>query len=287
MKNSCSTAGGSADSRKVDMHLHTTHSDGVRTPAQTVEAALACGLAAIAVTDHDEVSGVAEAADTGRRMEVEVLSGVEITVERDRGGIHILGYGIDRNHPGLLAVLGRLRQSRFDRAVRIVERLAKIGVALDFDELVESAGPGSIGRLHIARAIYLQGAARSAQEAFNRYIGRGKPAYVDRLRISIEEAIDVLHAAGGLVALAHPKLNGADKIIPDLVRLGFDGIEVYHTRHSPADVERYRNAADRYGLLKTGGSDCHGPSNGQPAIMGTVPVPYIYFDRLKRRLANM
>jgi len=284
--NNSSMAAGSASSRTVDLHLHTIHSDGMRTPAQTVEAASACGLAAIAVTDHDEVSGVAEAVDTGRRMGVEVLSGVEITVERDRGQTHILGYGIDWNHTALLTVLERLRRGRFDRAVRIVERLAEIGVSLDFNELVESAGPGNIGRLHIARAIYMQGAARSAQEAFERYIGRGKPAYVDRPRISIEEAVDVLHVAGGLVALAHPKLNNADKMIPDLVRLGFDGIEVYHAKHSPVDVQRFKDVADRYGLLKTGGSDCHGPFNGQPAIMGTVEVPYTYFYQIKRRLAD-
>ncbi len=286
-ENNSAMAGGSASSRTVDLHLHTTHSDGMRTPEQTVEAASACGLAAIAVTDHDEVSGVAEAVDTGRRLGVEVLSGVEITVERDRSQMHILGYGIDRDHPGLLAVLGRLRQGRFDRAVRIVELLAKIGVVLDFDELVESAGPGNIGRLHIARAIYMQGATLSVQEAFNRYIGRGRPAFVYRARITIEEAMDVLHDAGGLVALAHPKLNSADETIPDLVRLGLDGIEVYHAKHSPTDVERYKDVADRHGLFKTGGSDCHGPSNGQPAIMGTVDVPYIYFDQIKRRLANM
>ena len=279
-------AGGSADSRTVDMHLHTTHSDGMRTPAQTVEAASACGLAAIAVTDHDEVSGVAEAVDAGARLGVEVLSGAEITVEHERGQMHILGYGIELDHPGLLAVLGRLRQSRFERAARMVARLAEIGIEIDFDELVEAAGPGNIGRLHVARAIHAQGATRSVQEAFGRYIGRGRPAYVNRPRISPEEALDVLHAAGGLTVLAHPKLGSAEKDIPQLVRLGLDGIEVYHTKHLPADVERYKDVADRYGLLRTGGSDCHGPSNGQPAIMGTVPVPYIYFDQIKRRLAE-
>ena len=286
-ENNSATSAGSASSRTVDLHLHTTYSDGMHTPAQTVKAAAACGLAAIAVTDHDEVGGVAEAVDTGRRMEVEVLSGVEITVEHDTSHMHILGYGIDQDHPGLLAVLDRLRQGRFDRAVRIVEQLEKIGVVLNFDELVETAGPGNIGRLHIARAVYMQGATRSVQEAFNRYIGLGRAAYVERPRISIEEAMDVLHEAGGLVALAHPKLNRADKTIADLVRLGLDGIEVYHTKHSPADVERYKDVAERYGLLKTGGSDCHGSSNGQPAIMGTVDVPYAYFDQIKHRLANM
>jgi len=269
------------------MHLHTTHSDGTRTPAQTVEAALACGLAAIAITDHDEVSGVAEAVDTGGRLGVEVLSGVEITVEHERGQMHILGYGIDRHHVGLLTVLDRLRRSRFERAARMVARLGEIGIEIDFDELVEAAGSGSIGRLHIARAIYAQGATRSAQEAFNRYIGRGRPAYVDRLRISPQETLDVLHAAGGLTVLAHPKLGGAEKDIAQLVRLGLDGLEVYHTKHLPADVQRYEDVADQYDLLKTGGSDCHGPSNGQPAIIGTVAVPYTYFDRIKRRLANM
>jgi len=272
--------------RYVDLHVHTNHSDGTLAPARTVEAAADAGLAAVAVTDHDTTSGVPEAIDAARRLGLEVVSGIELTAEDGQREMHILGYGIDPEHEELRAVTDRLQRSRFERARQMVERLAEIGIELDFDELIEAAGPGNIGRPHVARKIYELGAVGSVQEAFDRYIARHRPAYVDRWRISPRDALRIVHASGGLAVLAHPKLRSAGDTVPELVRLGLDGIEVYHTKHSPDDVGRYKAIADRYGLLKTGGSDCHGPSHGQPALIGSLPVPYSYFDGLKRRLAN-
>jgi len=274
------------ESRPVDLHLHTTHSDGTRSPAETVHAAVEYGFAAIAVTDHDTVSGVPETLEAGRQLGIDVLTGIEITVEHGGHRMHILGYGIDPDHDELRATVDRLQRGRFDRAKKIVDRLDELGVTIDFDRLVEAAGPGNIGRLHIARAIYEQGAVGTVQGAFRRYIGRGKPAYFGRLSISPKDTLDLLHAAGGLAVLAHPKLDGAGRTIPDLVPVGLDGIEVYHARHGPADVERYKAVADEYGLLKTGGSDCHGPSYDEPPLLGTVRVPYRYYDRLRRKLAE-
>jgi len=275
----------SGESRLVDMHVHTTHSDGTRTPAETVEAASKCGLAAVVVTDHDEVSGVPEALDAGADLGVEVISGIEITTEDGQGQMHILGYGIDPDNGEMRTVLDKLRNGRFNRARQIVDRLADMGISIDFDELVDAAGPGIIGRPHIARKIYEQGAVGSLQEAFVRYIGRGKPAYVNRWRISPQDTVRMLHTAGGLAVLAHPKLDCAERTIPELVQAGLDGLEVYHTKHKRKDVKRYKALADRYGLLKTGGSDCHGPAHGQKALMGSVRVPYDYFERIKRKLA--
>jgi len=252
----------------VDLHVHTNHSDGTFAPARAVEAASDAGLAAMAVTDHDTVSGVAEAMDAGRRFGLEVVSGIEFTAEAGRHEVHILGYGIDLEHNELRAVTDRLQRSRFDRARRMIERLADMGIELDFDELVEAAGPGNIGRPHVASKIYELGVVESVQEAFERYIGRNRPAYVDRWRISPRDALGIVHTSGGLAVLAHPKLGSASNMVPELVRLGLDGIEVYHTKHFPDDVERYKAVAERYGLLKTGGSDCHGPSSdGRPPVV--------------------
>jgi len=270
----------------VDMHLHTTESDGVRTPTEVVNAAIKLGLAGIAITDHDTVSGVAEAVTAAEQSNTDVLSGIEFTAEKARKELHILGYGVNTRHAGLLSLADKLRQSRLDRARSMVNKLSGLGIELDFDDVLEQAGPGNIGRPHIARAMLDAGIISTMQEAFERFIGRNCPAYADRWRVEPVTAVNLIHDAGGLAFLAHPGLRGASSYIRFLVDRGLDGIEVYHSRHTPETVAKLDVLADKLGILKSGGSDCHGPSREGPALIGSQPVPIAWFERIKAALAD-
>lgn len=275
----------SNNGRRVDMHVHTNESDGVWTPTRVVEAARDMGLAAISITDHDAVTGIPAAVEAGKKLDIEVMNGIEFTAERNNRELHILGYGIDPHHAEVRAMADRLQQSRFDRAKRMVDKLADLGIKIDFDAVLDQAGPGNIGRPHIARALLEGGHISSLQEAFDRYISRGKPAYADRWRVEPEIAIDLIHDAGGLAFLAHPKLRNASDHIGYLADKGLDGLEVFHSRHSARDATEFTAIADKLGLLKSGGTDCHGPSREGPALIGTQPVPYDYFQAIERALA--
>jgi predicted metal-dependent phosphoesterase TrpH len=276
----------SVDARRVDMHVHTNESDGVLSPSEVIDAARQVGLSALSITDHDAVTGVPEDAAVDGEPGFEVLSGIEFTAERGRCELHILGYGIDPDHDGLRAMAERLEQSRFERARLMVKRLRGLGVDIEFDAVLDQAGPGNIGRPHVARALMDAGHISTMQEAFDRYIGLEGPAYAARWRVEPGKAIELVHEAGGLAFLAHPKLRCASEHIRELVGKGLDGIEVYHSRHSDVDVAGFSALADKLGILKSGGSDCHGPSHDWPALIGTQPVPYEYFEQIKNALAN-
>jgi hypothetical protein len=269
----------------IDLHLHTTHSDGVFSPEQVVDAAMNQGLRAIAVTDHDTVSGVHETMQIAQKRGLECVAGVDISAySEEHGEIHVLGYFIDPDHPLLLKTLQHLKTVRLNRSVQMLERLQKLGIEIPFDDVQHLARKSSvIGRPHLARAMLRHGIVSSVNEAFARYLKRGRPAFVPKVGLSYQEAIEAILDAGGLPVYAHPGLNQRDHLIPTLLEMGLQGLEVFHSSHSDQDVRHYRALVKYYGLVASGGSDCHGASGKRPPLIGTISVPYTLLEQLMQR----
>lgn len=265
---------------RVDLHVHTTASDGTWRPAKVVREALELGLEAVGIADHDTVEGLAEAMEEGRRLSLEIVPGVEINTE-DRGKeIHLLGYYVEPT-PQFTGLLQNLRQARFDRMVEMVDKLRGLGMEVSRERILEIAGDAAPGRPHAARALVEKGYVQSVREAFERYLDIGRPAYVERFRLTPARAVEAILAAGGVPVLAHPGLIGDDLYIPALAEKGLKGLEVYHPAHDRSTSLHYLKMARRYGLLATGGSDCHGPAAGQPVLLGTVTVPCAVVEELQ------
>lgn len=254
---------------RADLHTHTTASDGLHRPSEVVRMAAEAGLAAVAITDHDTVAGIAEAVDAGRRFGIEAVPGVELSTSLDGQDIHILGYYIDFRDSLLLSRLVSQRKARDSRNEGIVARLNELGIGLTMEQVAKAAGrkPGveeTIGRPHIAEALVRIGAAGSVQEAFDRYLAKGRAAYVDPPpRISPLQAFEWIREAGGAAIVAHPGLYGDEGLAVRLLESGADGLEAYHSDHTDEQAERFRRLAERYGKMVTGGSDFHGARKGK------------------------
>ncbi len=270
---------------RADLHIHTLASDGADTAEEVLASARREGLAAISITDHDSVEAVSEAVGLAPRYGVEVVPGIEISVELDETEMHLLGYYIDYRDRELCRRLDYLRQIRARRADRMLEILAGMGFALDMEALLPGQMTGSIGRLHIAQALARAGHVRSPGEAFARYIGNSGPAYVEKQKIGIEEAMQMILRAGGAPVLAHPGQLDRDELIPDLVDLGLAGLEAYYPSHSRFTVNHYLELARHYGLLATGGSDSHG-LNKDNVHIGSATAPYEVVGELRERAAK-
>jgi predicted metal-dependent phosphoesterase TrpH len=259
----------------IDLHLHTTASDGRCTPHELVERALRAGVTVMAVTDHDTVAAVSDVQSAAKACGIEVITGIEITaIERGRD-IHLLGYFIDPGDSELAAFLAKQRTQRMARVEELGARLAQLGMPIDLESVLMQAReqPGrSVGRPQIARAMVAAGYVADTREAFDRWLATGRPAFVPRRGAPPDEVINVVHRAGGLASLAHPGQTDVDSHIPEYVGAGLDAIEVYHPDHDADAVERYRNVASRLRLLLTGGSDFHGDADhgGEP---GAVALP--------------
>jgi 3',5'-nucleoside bisphosphate phosphatase len=248
----------------IDLHTHTTFSDGSQTPTQLVEEANALGLNAVAVTDHDTVDGLPEALAAGERLGIDVVPGVEINLEHDRVTMDMLGYFLaGAPTEELQQELAELRVYRAERNDRMLERLAEIGLPLDPEDLAAAAENGAVGRPHIGEAMVRRGYVDSISEAFELYLRRGAPAWVDRRRLGLGRALKLLRASGALPVLAHPGIirtdpAGLDHIVRDAARAGLAGIECYYPLHDAETVARCLGLAEKYALVPTGGSDYHG-----------------------------
>lgn len=264
--------------RYADFHLHTTCSDGADLPHRVVERAHAFGFSAIAITDHDTVDGVREAWDSSDRAGIACVAGVELSASFERVDVHVLGLGIDLDNPELKTTLARMRNARAERAQKILDKLRALGLSVSID-----LDCGAVGRMHIARAIHEAGYAKTVQHAFDKWLQPNKPAYVANLRLSCSDAIALIHAAGGLAFLAHPGIGGPKRKLRTLLQLPFDGIECFHSKHSPGESEMFVQLARERGLLVTGGSDCHGEAKGRPE-MGKVRLPYEYAQEILDRV---
>jgi predicted metal-dependent phosphoesterase TrpH len=268
----------------VDLHVHTDYSDGSLSPRDVVQRAKEAGFKAIAIADHDEVGGVTEAIWAGHSHDLEIVPAVELTSGCDGKEIHLLGYFVDHHNQSLRENLKHFRYERFKRMEKMIVILRELGLKINLEAVRRIAGHGSLGRLHLARTLFKQNVVSTVQEAFDIYIGVGKPAYVEKPRLDVSEAITLITSTGGIPVLAHPKLARVDKSIPELVSLGIRGIEVFYTKHAPEDVDKYLAIASKYDLLVTGGSDCHGEIKDS-MLLGSVKMPYRYLATLREHAA--
>lgn len=278
----------------IDLHIHSTASDGSLTPAEIIRHAQKLNLAAIAITDHDSIYGSKEALRVGIPSCLKFLTGVEISASHPpffpgSGSFHILGYRIRLDHPALNQTLNRLRKARQGRNPKILKRLNELGLRISLKDVDQTVAQGQLGRPHIAQAMIRKGYVKSMDDAFDKYLGAGKPAYVDKDRVGCEEAIELIRAAGGIAVLAHPCLlnidddRQLDALVRNLVKIGMRGIEVYYPEHSLEQTAYYMQLADKYELLMTGGTDFHGsitPGIKMGTGNGKLFVPYALYEKL-------
>jgi predicted metal-dependent phosphoesterase TrpH len=266
---------------RIDLHLHTAASDGLLDPAALVQAVRAAGIEVCSITDHDTVDGLDEADPAAKAAGVTLVPGVELSAYWGRVEFHILGYFIDPTNPALRHFLEGTRHARHARLNAMLSRLQAMGMGVGAAEVLARAKNGNVGRPHLARALVERGYVATADEAFDRYLGTDKPAYVPRPDVSIRDAIRVIRTAGGIASWAHPGLHNRDEAIADLVAAGLTAIEVYHPKHGFGGAGRYRRLARRHDLLATGGSDFHGVSEGDHAAAPGFPcLPEADFERL-------
>ena len=279
---------------RIDLHIHSTASDGSLTPADIIDHAQKLNLAAIAITDHDSVDGSKEALQIDIPPSLHFLTGVEISAAHPpffpgSGSFHILGYAIHLDNRDLNQALSKLQDARKNRNPEILKRLNKLGFRISLEEVNQEVGEGQLGRPHIAYAMLKKGFVASINEAFDKYLGNAGPAYVDKDRIECEQAISIIRAAGGVPVLAHPALlniendQKLDALLQNLVKIGLAGIEVYYPGHSPQQIRQYTELAENYGLLMTGGTDFHGsitPDTKMGSGDGDLFVPYTLYKEL-------
>ncbi len=268
--------------RTADLHLHTNCSDGTLSPRELVALAKKNRVSAIAVVDHDTVDGLEEALSCGREAGVEVIPGIELTSELDGTEIHMLGYYIDHTQPALLRTLSFLQEARRARIYKMVEKLNALGLGVTSEAVFALATGGSVGRLHVARALAGGKFVSSVQEAFQRFIGDRGPAYVGGFKLPPKDAIGLILGAGGVPVLAHPYTMRRDELIGEFAALGLKGLEVFYPEHSQSMVNYYLQLAATLGLAVTGGSDFHG--HAKPDIdLGVMKLPYEYVEKLAAR----
>ncbi|MHA1212888.1 MAG: PHP domain-containing protein [Candidatus Heimdallarchaeota archaeon] len=271
----------------VDLHLHTNASDGTFTPNQVVKIASELKLKAIAITDHDTVSGISEALEAASSETIEVIPGIEFSTEINDESIHIVGLYIDHTNPELLKKTFEIENSRELRAQKIIEKINALDIGPEITlEEVKSISNGLIGRPHIGEILIKKGYAKSMNEVFTLLLRRGKPAYVPRFKLTPKEAIEFLKKIGAIPILAHPGFISdsidLDKFVQDLIKAGLAGIEVYYPSHNEDDVRRFKELVKKNNLLESGGSDCHGMLNDGPFI-GSVKIPYQVLVKIKEK----
>ena len=270
----------------ADLHIHTAYSDGSFLPAAIIRHAVKNNLKIISITDHDSVDGIAASIKEGEKNNIEVIPGIEISTTVDSGEVHILGYFIDYTDEYFLKSIRRIQEIRLKRMSMMVDKLKRLMIDIDLNELIEYAASSSIGRLHLAHFLKKKGIVGSAYEAFDRYIGSGKPAYEKMNALTPEEGIELISNAGGIPVLAHPGLTKRDDLIDEMIQSGLRGLEVYHSGHSEEDTNRYFQMARDKGLLVTGGSDCHGEKKLN-MLMGRIKLLIQFVDRLKEEALNI
>jgi predicted metal-dependent phosphoesterase TrpH len=273
----------------VDLHLHSTASDGNLAPEDVVARAAQADLGAIALTDHDTLAGVAAAIGAGERLGVRVIGGCEFSCAAPWGEMHVLGYFLPGTSDALDAFLAGCRADRVRRARAMVDRLRRLGLELTFDDVLQVSAGGALGRPHVARALVARGAAHDITEAFDKYLGRGRPGFVEKTLPAFRDVARIAHAVGGLVSAAHLKDRATRPVLERFRDDGLDALEVRHPSHSPEVRARLDALAGDLGLLRTGGSDWHGESEaeGSHGSIGSQDVPVAWLDALEARRAEL
>jgi len=266
----------------VDLHTHTTASDGTLSPRELVRAAVRRGVRVLAVTDHDSTEGLAEALDeAARHPPLTIVPGLEINCDVPGAEVHVLGYGVDHEAPWFQAFLREQRAERVARVHRIAARLAELGMPIDPAEVFAIVKEGSAGRPHVAQVMVQRGYVASVREAFDKWLHASGPAHVPRRRLTPLEAIGIIRRAGGVPVFAHPGLAERDEMVPDMVAAGLMGIETYYAEHSAAQTAHYKALCREHGLVATGGSDYHGERSGRANPLGHPPVPMSVYEELE------
>lgn len=268
----------------ADLHLHTTASDGSVRPAQIVQLALQAGLDAIAITDHDTFDGIEQA--KAQSSGLQIIPGIELSCDINGIDVHILAYWLDYKAKWLNDELERLRKGRYERAQKIVQKLNENGFDIEFDDILNIAGDAALGRSHVARVMLQKGFVDNIQEAFDRYLGKDSPCYVSKPARDPDDIFKLVTKAGGVTSLAHPASAGIDEFIPDLIKKGLTGIEVYHPDHSPDQVKFYEDICRQYNVVPTAGSDFHAHKSKRGTRIGTYKVDMAQVERLKERLPS-
>jgi predicted metal-dependent phosphoesterase TrpH len=280
------SAAGGASLMSVDLHSHTTASDGSLSPRELVRLAVKRGVRVLAVTDHDSTEGLADAiAEAALHPPLTIVPGLEINCDIEGGEIHVLGYFVDVDAPWFQEFLRAQREERVVRIHRIADRLAELGMPIDPAEVFAIVKEGSPGRPHVAQVMVNRGYVKTMREAFDKYLRAGAPANVPRKRLTPVEAVRVIRKAHGVPVLAHPGFGAKEELIPELVAAGLMGIEAYYAEHTPEQTRRYEQMCADLGLIATGGSDYHGPRSGRANPPGTPRVPMAVYERLKEKAA--
>ncbi|MGE5391309.1 MAG: PHP domain-containing protein [Deltaproteobacteria bacterium] len=270
-----------------DLHVHTTASDGLLTPAEVIDLAKELGLTGIAITDHDTMNGLETAAEymSSNQIDLDFIPGVEINTDVEIGEIHILGYYIDVRNQTLRGRLEEIKGFRRERALGMIQKLAALGMMITVEEVEQRARGDLIGRPHIAMALKDRSYVESVKEAFDKYIGQGRPAYVPRYKFPPAEAIALIHQAGGTAVLAHPGLVKDERTVAGIIALGIDGIEVFYPEHDEKQVAYYKKIAEQYKLIITGGSDFHGfDSMENHSALGACGLDDKFFIMIKQKM---
>ncbi len=272
-------------SKFADLHVHSHFSDGTFSPEEIVREAKMAGLSCISITDHDTTDAI-DPAQQIAALDLEIIPGIELTAEAGGQEIHILGYLIEYKNKDFQGMLKKMQDVRVKRIYEICKKLNKLGIKIEPEEIFNIAGKGSVGRLHVARALLEKGSVFSLADAFNRFIGDKGPAYVGKFKMTPKEAIDWIRRVKGVPVLAHPHIIGDQSLISDFVKAGIRGIEAFYAEHSDFQRQEFVKIADKYHLLITGGSDCHGTVKEQTHL-GKVKLPYEYVEKLKEEKCRL
>lgn len=266
----------------ADLHIHTYYSDGTFSPEEVVQAAVRVGLACISITDHDTVEGIGPTRQAATDVNVEVISGIELSSEINGKDVHVLGYCINEKHPALVDTIQKAQTSRVERIHMMIEKLKQMGVDnIQFEEVSQLTQSKSLGRPHLATILKQKGWVADISEAFTKYLGEGCPAYVPKYKLTPYEAIALIRKIGGVAVLAHPMITNRDELIHRLVESGLQGLEVYYPNCPAVTCEYYAKLAKKYNLIMTGGSDAHGKAKDNTFI-GKTRIPYEYVEQLKK-----
>ncbi|RKD34503.1 PHP domain-containing protein [Thermohalobacter berrensis] len=269
---------------KIDLHVHTSASDSLLTPEEVIEWAVKKGIKGIAITDHDTVEGIDRAINKAKEYsQIMVIPGIEFSCDYKDEEIHILGYFIDYKSTQIKEVTKRLKDSRLKRGRKMIEKLSSMGFDISIKDIEDGISSDFIGRPHIARVLVEKGYADSVEEAFEKYINKGRPGYVKRKKLSIDESINLIHKTGGVAVIAHPGLIKNKDAINLVLQKGIDGIEAIHSKHTDEDIKYYKHIAEEFKLFITGGSDCHGKLvDGEP-ILGDFFTNLVQVKKMKEK----
>ena len=270
---------------RFDLHVHTNHSDGILSPCEMVDLAAQLKLNGIAITDHDTVSGIEDAIVRSLRYNnFKVIPGIEFSCIYNEEEAHILGYFIDYKNPDIINITNKLKEARLGRGVEIVKKINSLGMNLTVEEVKDFSGEDYIGRPHIARALIKKGYLSNVQEGFDKYLNKGKPAYIERYKMTIKDTISLIKNSGGISILAHPGLLKDRNVIEHSIAMGIDGIECIHTKHTKNEMKLFSEIASSNNLIATGGSDCHGDIVRGSLLLGSYFVDINNIPQMKERI---